>query len=82
MGYNGELAVQDLKSFCQEHLPRFSKRVDPRHFEFPSVTSEKLPSYFIPPKRIHLLSGVSSVTVGCIATASFYMMHRYVISAH
>ena len=23
--YNGELAVQDLKSFCQEHLPRFSK---------------------------------------------------------
>uniref|UniRef100_A0A7N2MA48 Uncharacterized protein n=1 Tax=Quercus lobata TaxID=97700 RepID=A0A7N2MA48_QUELO len=41
--YNGELAVQDLKSFCQEHLPRFSKRVDLRHFEFPSVTSEKLP---------------------------------------
>ena len=41
-----------------------------------------LGSYFIPPKKIHLLSGVSSVTVGCIATASFYMMHRYVISAH
>ena len=41
--YNGELAVQDLKSFCQEHLPRFSKWVDLRHFEFPSVTSEKLP---------------------------------------
>lgn len=47
--YNGDLAVKNFKSFCQEHLPRFSKRVDLRHFEFPSVTSEKLP-------RVMLLS--------------------------
>jgi hypothetical protein len=47
--YNDDLAVKNLKSFCQEHLPRFSKRVNLNHFEFPSSTTEKLP-------RVMLLS--------------------------
>ncbi|XP_059463040.1 dnaJ protein ERDJ3A isoform X2 [Corylus avellana] len=47
--YNDDLTVKNLKSFCQEHLPRFSKRVLLNHFEFPSSTTEKLP-------RVMLLS--------------------------
>lgn len=41
--YVGDLAVKDLKTFCQEHLPRFSKRVNLKNFEFSSITVEKLP---------------------------------------
>ncbi|KAF5936764.1 hypothetical protein HYC85_024270 [Camellia sinensis] len=41
--YNGDLAVKSLKTFCQEHLPRFSKRVDLNHFEFSSGTGKTLP---------------------------------------
>ena len=47
--YNDDLAVKNLKSFCQEHLPRFSKRVHLNNFEFASSTTEKLP-------RVMLLS--------------------------
>jgi hypothetical protein len=47
--YNDDLAVKNLKSFCQEHLPRFSKRVHLNHFEFASSTTVKLP-------RVMLLS--------------------------
>ncbi|KAG2690909.1 hypothetical protein I3760_09G211800 [Carya illinoinensis] len=47
--YSGDLDAKSLKSFCQEHLPRFSKRVDLSHFEFFSATVEKLP-------RVMLLS--------------------------
>lgn len=47
--YNGDLAVKNLKSFCQEHQPRFSKRVDLRDLEFHSANVEKVP-------RVMLLS--------------------------
>ncbi|KAK7339915.1 hypothetical protein VNO77_20602 [Canavalia gladiata] len=40
--YSGDLAVKDLKAFCQEHLPRFSKRTDLNHLDQFSTTG-KLP---------------------------------------
>ncbi|EXB52381.1 DnaJ homolog subfamily C member 16 [Morus notabilis] len=42
--YNGDWAVKSLKSFCQHHLPSFSKRVDLKRFEFPS---QKLPTVML-----------------------------------
>ncbi|CAL5351521.1 unnamed protein product [Camellia sinensis] len=45
--YNGDLAVKSLKTFCQEHLPRFSNRVDLNHFEFSSGTGETLPKVLL-----------------------------------
>lgn len=45
--YAGDLAVKDLKTFCQDHLPRFSKRVDLKSFEFSGVTLEKLPTVIL-----------------------------------
>lgn len=41
--YYGEMDVKSLKSFCQEHLPRFSKRITLDNFEPSSITGEKLP---------------------------------------
>lgn len=40
--YGGDLAVKDLKAFCQEHLPRFSKRTDLNYLDQFSTTG-KLP---------------------------------------
>ncbi|PON92189.1 hypothetical protein TorRG33x02_120080, partial [Trema orientale] len=45
--YGGEFAVKNLKTFCQDHLPRFSKRVDLKRFEFASLTVEKLPTVML-----------------------------------
>lgn len=45
--YIGDLAVKNLKTFCQEHLPRFSKRVNLAHFEFPSGDEEILPTVML-----------------------------------
>ncbi|KAL6278169.1 hypothetical protein ACE6H2_021770 [Prunus campanulata] len=42
--YDGDWAAKPLKMFCQDHLPRFSKRVDLKHFESSTVTVHKLPS--------------------------------------
>ncbi|CAK9139992.1 unnamed protein product [Ilex paraguariensis] len=47
--YVGDLDVKKLKTFCQDHLPRFSKRVELGHFDFLSDTGETLP-------RVMLLS--------------------------
>ncbi|KAH0470664.1 hypothetical protein IEQ34_000387 [Dendrobium chrysotoxum] len=44
--YNGEFDARSLKSFCQEHMPRISKRVDLSRFEFPS-TNENLPQVLL-----------------------------------
>lgn len=41
--YNGDLVAKTLKSFCQDHLPRFSKRIDLKHLQSYSVKEEKLP---------------------------------------
>ncbi|XP_061366414.1 dnaJ protein ERDJ3A [Gastrolobium bilobum] len=46
--YGGDLAVKNLKAFCQEHLPRFSKRTDLNYLDQFS-TNGKLP-------RVMLLS--------------------------
>ncbi|KAI3974530.1 hypothetical protein MKX01_020302 [Papaver californicum] len=40
--YNGDIEARSLKVFCQNHLPRFSKRVDLTRFDFSSST-ENLP---------------------------------------
>ncbi|XP_062095074.1 dnaJ protein ERDJ3A [Humulus lupulus] len=45
--YDGDFSVKDLKTFCHEHLPRFSKRVDLKRFELPSLTAEKLPTVML-----------------------------------
>ncbi|MED6133250.1 hypothetical protein PIB30_026709 [Stylosanthes scabra] len=46
--YTGDLSVKDFKAFCQEHLPRFSRRIDLKSFDQLSATG-KLP-------RVMLLS--------------------------
>ena len=46
--YTGDLSVKDLKAFCQEHLPRLSKRIDVKSLDQLSTTG-KLP-------RVMLLS--------------------------
>ncbi|KAL5172604.1 DnaJ protein ERDJ3A [Glycine soja] len=40
--YRGDLAAKNLKAFCQEYLPRFSKRTDLNHLDQFSTTG-KLP---------------------------------------
>ncbi|KAG5550597.1 hypothetical protein RHGRI_015522 [Rhododendron griersonianum] len=45
--FKGDLAVKSLKTFCQEHLPRFSKRIDLSQFEFASGTGETLPKVML-----------------------------------
>lgn len=45
--YSGELAAKSLKTFCQEHLPRFSKRVSLDQFKFPSGDQESLPTVML-----------------------------------
>lgn len=41
--YNGDLLAKNVKSYCQEHLPRFSKRINLNYIESFSGTLEKLP---------------------------------------
>lgn len=44
--YSGDLAAKNIKAFCQDHLPRFSKRIDPNSLdEF--ITSAKLPGVIL-----------------------------------
>ncbi|XP_031128517.1 dnaJ protein ERDJ3A isoform X1 [Ipomoea triloba] len=45
--YHGDLDVKSLKSFCQEHLPRFSKRVNLNHFNFASEAAGGLPKVIL-----------------------------------
>uniref|UniRef100_A0ACD5XP26 Uncharacterized protein n=1 Tax=Avena sativa TaxID=4498 RepID=A0ACD5XP26_AVESA len=45
--YSGDNDAKSLKIFCQEHLPRFSKRVDIRQFSFPSNALPNLPQVFL-----------------------------------
>ncbi|GMH10212.1 hypothetical protein Nepgr_012053 [Nepenthes gracilis] len=47
--YNSEWDIKSLKSFCQDHLPRFSKRVNMDKFEALFGSGERLP-------RVMLLS--------------------------
>ncbi|KAF3331785.1 dnaJ protein ERDJ3A [Carex littledalei] len=45
--YTGEYNAKSLKTFCQEHLPRFSRRVDISQFVFPSNNVDNLPQVLL-----------------------------------
>ncbi|KAK1321976.1 hypothetical protein QJS10_CPA03g01186 [Acorus calamus] len=45
--FSGELDAKNLKKFCQDHLPRYSKRVDLSRFDFSSVAVDKLPQLLL-----------------------------------
>ncbi|CDP06457.1 unnamed protein product [Coffea canephora] len=45
--YNNDLDAKNLKSFCQDHLPKFSKRVNLDHFDFASETVGVLPKVML-----------------------------------
>ncbi|XP_060202449.1 dnaJ protein ERDJ3A [Lycium barbarum] len=45
--YSDDLDVKRVKSFCHDHLPRFSKRVDLGHFDFVSQTVGGLPKVML-----------------------------------
>ncbi|XP_055812692.1 dnaJ protein ERDJ3A [Solanum dulcamara] len=47
MEYSDDLDVKRVKSFCHEHLPRFSKRVDLDHFDFVSQAVGGLPKVML-----------------------------------
>lgn len=42
--YDGDWGAKPLKSFCQDHLPRFSKRVDLNFLKSTSVIADEFPS--------------------------------------
>ncbi|XP_031739426.1 dnaJ protein ERDJ3A isoform X2 [Cucumis sativus] len=45
--YSGDIAVKSLKSFCQEHFPRFSQRVNLKQFDFSSSNRGGLPTLML-----------------------------------
>ncbi|XP_039007759.1 dnaJ protein ERDJ3A-like isoform X2 [Hibiscus syriacus] len=47
--YKGDLVAKNVKSFCQDHLPRFSKRLSLKQFDLSSSNVDKHP-------RVMLLS--------------------------
>ncbi|XP_034694981.1 dnaJ protein ERDJ3A isoform X1 [Vitis riparia] len=63
--YKGDWATKNLKGFCQEHLPIFSKRVDLDTFDFSSGTVERLP-------RVMLLSTKKDTPVIWRALSGLY----------
>ncbi|EOA29592.1 hypothetical protein CARUB_v10013331mg [Capsella rubella] len=45
--YTEELVAKKVKSFCQEHLPRFSKRIDLHTFDVSAVSSQRTPTVML-----------------------------------
>lgn len=45
--YHGEIVKKDLKVFCQEHLPRYSKRIDLKGVDFYPDSGSGLPSVLL-----------------------------------
>lgn len=45
--YHGDLVTKDLKVFCQEHLPRYSKRADLKGVDFSPDYGNGLPSVLL-----------------------------------
>ncbi|GMJ03244.1 THERMOSENSITIVE MALE STERILE 1 [Hibiscus trionum] len=41
--YKGDLVTKNAKSFCQDHLPRFSERISLNHFDLSSNNVERYP---------------------------------------
>lgn len=66
--YNGDQAVKSLKSFCQDHLPRFSKRVNLGQFDPSAGTMEPLP-------KVILLSTKKDTPVIWRALSGLYRNH-------
>ncbi|KAI3895293.1 hypothetical protein MKW92_010409 [Papaver armeniacum] len=62
--YNGDIEARSLKVFCQNHLPRFSKRVDLSRIDFSSSTAN-LP-------RVMLLSNKKDTPVIWRALSGLY----------
>ncbi|XP_062210914.1 dnaJ protein ERDJ3A-like [Phragmites australis] len=62
--YSGEHDAKSLKTFCKEHLPRFSRRVDINQFSFPSNVLPNLPQVLLlstkkdTPAMWHAVSGM------------------------
>ncbi|KAL5710116.1 hypothetical protein ACHQM5_020720 [Ranunculus cassubicifolius] len=63
--YNGDWDARNLKSFCQDLLPRHSKRVDISHFDITSSNAENLP-------RVLLLSTKKDTPVIWRALSGLY----------
>ncbi|KAG7581237.1 DnaJ domain [Arabidopsis suecica] len=45
--YTEELVAKKVKSFCQEHLPRFSKKIDLNTFDVSAVSSQRIPKVML-----------------------------------
>lgn len=45
--YNEHLVAKNLKSFCRDHLPRFSKRINLNRIEFTFDAKARLPSVLL-----------------------------------
>ena len=41
--YKGNLIAKNVKTFCQDYLPRFSKRISLNHFDLSSNIVKKIP---------------------------------------
>ncbi|KAF9597985.1 hypothetical protein IFM89_023470 [Coptis chinensis] len=63
--YNGALEAKSLKSFCQDQLPRFSRRVNVAHFDYTLTNVENLP-------RVLLLSTKKDTPVIWRALSGLY----------
>ncbi|KAH1039962.1 hypothetical protein J1N35_041705 [Gossypium stocksii] len=63
--YKGDLVAKNVKTFCQDHLPRFSRRVSLNHFDLSSSNLEKYP-------RVILLSTKKDTPVIWRALSGLY----------
>ncbi|KAF8012943.1 hypothetical protein BT93_I0952 [Corymbia citriodora subsp. variegata] len=45
--YKGDLGAKDLRTFCRENLPQFSKRVDLKYLEFSFDDGDSLPGVML-----------------------------------
>ncbi|KDP22864.1 hypothetical protein JCGZ_00451 [Jatropha curcas] len=45
--YTDDLVARNLKTFCQDHLPRFSRRIDVKYFQSSSGSREQLPKVLL-----------------------------------
>ncbi|XWS67262.1 hypothetical protein CRYUN_Cryun05aG0272500 [Craigia yunnanensis] len=63
--YKADLIAKNVKTFCQDHLPRFSKRISLNHFDLSSSKVEKYP-------RVILLSTKKDTPVIWRVLSSLY----------
>ncbi|XVF08306.1 hypothetical protein REPUB_Repub06bG0215200 [Reevesia pubescens] len=63
--FKGDLMAKNVKTFCQDHLPRLSKRISLNHFDLSSSNLEKYP-------RVVLLSTKKDTPVIWRVLSGFY----------